>query len=362
MKVAFLNPCFWPEVRRGSERMIRELSDELLGHGHQPRLITSHPGTPTRTVEEGLEITRNWRPPPTPQMLGRHGFEPYITHAPLTYLSLRAGDDDVTQAHAIPDGLAAARHTRRTGTPSVLAFMGVPDPADLATFRLGEGWRRKAVARCTAVTALSRCAGDAFRRHLGIEARVIEPGVNLAAFPLGTERTPEPSIFCGADLAEPRKRVSLLVDALPELRREHPGTTLVLSRPRHPEAARTVEGVEGVRLVDVDDRTELAREYGQCWVSALPSVGEAFGLVLLEAMACGTPVVGSDGLGIPEVVDRPEVGRLFSGEDPTPALLEAIELAGDAGTRQACRARAEELSTERCAERYLKLYEELLAA
>ena len=92
-------------------------------------------------------------------------------------------------------------------------------------------------------------------------------------------------------------------------------------------ADRTLEGVEGVELVDVDDRAELARVYGRSWVSALPSVGEAFGLVLLEAMACGTPVVGSDVLGIPEVVDRPEVGRLFSGDDPAQALLEAIELA-----------------------------------
>jgi glycosyltransferase involved in cell wall biosynthesis len=342
--------------------MIRELSDELIERGHSPRLITSHPGPPSRTVEDGLDVTRNWRPPPAPATLARHRFDPYVTHAPLSYLSLRGGDDDVAQAHGVIDALAAARHTRLTGVPSVLAFMGVPDRADLETFRLGEGLRRKAVARCSAVTALSKVAGEAFRRNLGIEARVIEPGVNLQAFPLADERTPEPTIFCGADLAEPRKRASLLVEALPRLRHEHPGTTLLLSRPRDPAAARAVEDVDGVELIDVDDRAELARVYGRSWVSALPSVGEAFGLVLLEAMACGTPVVGSDALGIPEVVDRPEVGRLFSGDDPTQALLEAIELAGDPATREACRARAAELSTGRCAERYVELYKELLAA
>ncbi len=357
LKVAFLNPCYWPEVRRGSERMIRELSDELLARGHHPRLVTSHPGPGTRTVEDGLEVIRHRRPPPSPERLRRHGFEDYVTHAPLSYLSLRRGSDDVVQAHAVTDALAAARHTRRTGTPSVFAYMGVPDRPDLEARRLGELWRRQAVAGCTAVTALSRVARDAFRRDLGIEARLIEPGVNLDAFPLATERTPEPTIFCAADPGEPRKRVSLLVEAMPRVRREHPGATLVVSRTRD----RTLEGVEGVELVDVDDRADLARVYGRSWVSALPSLGEAFGLVLLEAMACGTPVVGSDVLGIPEVVDRPEVGRLFSGEDPAQALLEAIELAGDPATRQACRARAEELSTERCAARYLELYEELLA-
>ena len=364
LRVAFLNPCFWPEVRRGSERMIRELSDELLGRGHSPRLITSHPGRPTRSIEDGLEITRNWRPPPSPRWLLEHGFEDYITHAPLSYLSLRGGSDDVVQAHFVTDALAAASHTRRTGRPSVYAFMGVPDLVGISSRRLQEGWTRRAAAGCTAVTALSRCAGEAFRRHLGIEARVIEPGVNLRAFPLGEQRTPEPTVFCGADLGEPRKRVALLVDTIARVRREHPGATLLLSRPREPKAARTVEGVEGVELIDVDDRPALARAYAKSWVSALPSVGEAFGLVLLEAMACGTPVVGSDVLGIPEVVDRPEVGRIFDaddGDDLVRALLEAIELAEDPGTRAACRARAEELSTERCADRYVELYEELLA-
>ena len=98
-------------------------------------------------------------------------------------------------------------------------------------------------------------------------------------------------------------------------------------------------------LADLDDRAALSRAYATAWVTVLPSRDEAFGLVLAESLACGTPVVGSNDGGIPEIVDRPEIGRLFDGDEPAGlarALLEVLELAGDPGTIAACRERAGE--------------------
>ena len=99
--------------------------------------------------------------------------------------------------------------------------------------------------------------------------------------------------------------------------------------------------------------------YRRAWVSALPSVGDSFGLVLAEALACGTPVVGSRHGALPELVDRPEIGRLFSSDDPhavAEALLEGLELAEDPATPAACRARAQDFSRERSTDAYLRLY------
>lgn len=365
LRVALLSPCYWPECRRGTERFTRELADGLLARDQRPRLITSHPGLPRRSVEDGLEVLRLPRPPDG--RLLRRGYEPYLTHLPLSYGALRAGRDDVAHAMYPADALAAARWRRRTGRPAILSFMGIPDRRGLRQFRGRLEVLLRALEGCDAVVALSAHAADAFQYWLGYEPRVIAPGVDLRAFQLGPGRAAEPTIICTAAAEEPRKHVGLLIEAFALLRRELPSARLVLSRPRDLKQLRA-SGIDvdaaGVAWESLDDTRTLAAAYADAWVAALPSVAEAFGLVLLEALACGTPVVGYRDGGIPELIDDARVGRLFDrleADALAGALLEAIELAGDPETAAACRAHAERYSTDLCAERYLALYEELLS-
>jgi glycosyltransferase involved in cell wall biosynthesis len=339
--------------------MARELADDLLARGHSARLVTSHPGPTSRDVEDGLPITRYRRPPE--RWLRRRGWLEYLTHVPFTARDLATGSDDVVQPFHAADAQAAAWLTRRRGTPSVFSYMGIPTREGLVDRRGRLALTLRAARECTVTTVLSQAAADHFTRWLDVETRVIPPGVNLAAFSPGGDRHERPTIFCGADLTEPRKRVDLLLEAFREVRRRLPAARLVLSRPA---SAGALPAGDGVELADVDDRSALAAAYRDAWVAALPSLGEAFGLVLVEAMACGTPVVGTDDGAIPEIVDRLEVGRLFRHDDTASlaeALLEALELAEDPGTRDACRARAQDFSIERCGQAYEALYRELLA-
>lgn len=360
MHVALLNPVYWPEVRRGSERFARDLADALLAHGHDVRLITTHPELRrTVAIEDGLEVVR-W-PRAMDGRLRRRLFEDHLVHSPTAFAELRRNPPDVAHALHATGAVAAARLRARTGTPAVFSYMGVPHRKALVNRRMRLDLTLRGVRGANAVVALSQHAAEAFDRWLGVrDVRVIAPGVDVHAFsPDPAARAAEPTILCAADLAEPRKRVALLVEAFALVRRERPTARLVLSRPRRDVPLPTGPGIE---VRDLDRREALVAANREAWVAALPSVGEAFGLVLAEALACGTPVVASDREALPEVAGDPATGRLFGGDDPEPlarALLDALDLSQDPATAAACRERAMGWSAEACSAAYMRLYAEL---
>ena len=112
---------------------------------------------------------------------------------------------------------------------------------------------------------------------------------------------------------------------------------------------------------------DLPAVYGRASASVLSSLDEPFGMVLLESMATGTPVVGTRHGGIPEVI-RDGVGRLF---DPGPvdngspsnvdglveALQEVLDLSSQEGTPDRCRQHVEQFTWAVIGRRHEELYE-----
>jgi glycosyltransferase involved in cell wall biosynthesis len=376
-RVALLNFAFWPEVQRGSERIVHDLAVDLVARGHRPRLITSHRGPSQTTTEDGFEIVRNRRPPEAPLRLRR--FQDNLTHVPLSYLTLQRGDDELAHAFFQTDALASVAWGRKNDRPSVFSYMGIPSRAT-ATYKRG---RMKIIEHVIdnsdAVVGLSKTACDALWRWWGVEARLIYPGVDLSAFGIGAAggssatggsgaaggsraesangaRADVPTIACAASPDDERKRVPLLVEAFARVRKQRPQARLVLMRPTSPRLEQQLAG-DGVEFFDPSP-TAVADVFANAWVSALPSKEEAFGLVVVESLATGTPVVAANEAGPAEILDGEGLGVLF--DEPTPeavatALLEALEIEGDAA-----RTRAADFTSERCAVEHEKLYEELL--
>jgi glycosyltransferase involved in cell wall biosynthesis len=88
---------------------------------------------------------------------------------------------------------------------------------------------------------------------------------------------------------------------------------------------------------------EVPDRYRSASVTVLPAENEAFGLVLVESLACGTPVVCTPAGGMPEILGDSGVGRVarsFEPEDIAVAIRECLELAGDPATAHRCVERA----------------------
>ncbi len=360
MRVALVHPVFWPEVRRGSERVVHEVGAGLAARGHEVTLITTHPGRRSETAEDGIRVIRGRRPPPVP---GLGLYELYLETAPLAVSELLQGGYDVAHAFHLSSALAAVAARRLGGPPVIYSFHGIPTRRFLVARRRRIWMLRRAIAGSESTTVLSEAAARPFRRYLQHHPEVLPAGVNTGRFRPGPARDPRPTVFCASAVSDPRKRVGTLLEAFTELRASIPDAQLLLSEeagaPGRPELP------EGAEWIPVDGAPDLAAAYARAWVTALPSTEEAQGLVLLESLACGTPCVAADSGAPPEILgDSGETGLLFKPHEPAGlarALRGALDLAAAPQTAAACRSRAEDFSWERLLPEHEAVYERAVA-
>jgi glycosyltransferase involved in cell wall biosynthesis len=199
----------------------------------------------------------------------------------------------------------------------------------------------------------------------------IYDGVDIDAFHMGNGRETEPGALLFVGNAEDyNKGVVYAIRALAMLPTDAARLYIVggpsgEQRVAPREAQRLGVG-DRVTIVGRVSQDELARWYGRAQILVSPSLYEGFGLPAAEAMACGTPVVASDGGALPEVVADGETGRIVPAGDAG-ALADALgELLADpkrciemgtAGYRRV----VDRFTWPRTAERTEALYDEVLA-
>jgi len=196
--------------------------------------------------------------------------------------------------------------------------------------------RRKALRRADLVLAPSSDTARKLTEVQGVRAEnirrlpwPIDPDfLNLADLPDGL---PRPSQFpqgrvvlsVGRWAASERyKGADLLVHAVSELAREFPDLHLVLvgegdDLPRLKKLALAANTRDNIHFISGLSRYELAACYAACDIFALPSTGEGFGLVFLEAMAFQKPIIGTPFGGIPDIVEDGITGILVEPENPS---------------------------------------------
>ena len=361
MRIALVNPTYWPEVRRGTERLVHDLALALTRAGHEVTVLTSHPARRSTATEDGFRVLRSRRAP-SGHLAGR-GFEHHLLNGPVQVAHLLGGRYDVVHAFQIADAWAAV-HARRVlgGPPVVFSLHGIPTAQSLRSRRYRVPMLRRVIAWASAVTVLSAAAAEPLRRHLGVDPRILPGAIFCEDFAVETERAEAPTLVCAASLADPRKRGGLLLRAFADLRERRPDARLLLAGGGDPFAAGADPSLSAAaERITVDRSDDLARAYASAWASVLPSVEEAFGLVLVESLAAGTPVVAARSGAGPEVLRGDTPAVLFEPDDEHAlerALDEGLALAHRPGVREACRAAARAWDWSAVLPLYEALYEE----
>lgn len=324
------------------------------GRGPDGRPKSRFPEIPTSETRHGIDVHH-------PRFLAVPGIgmatNPCALHRAarraLARMTAEGFVFDAIDAHYLyPDGVAAVRLAREHGVPVVLTARG-SDTSQLPHYRIPGRLIRAAIAQADALIAVSAALKEGLVA-LGAapeKVTVLRNGVDLDVFRPAPDRAAAraelgldgPTLLSVGLLIE-RKRHHLTIEALTHL----PGHTLLIAG-EGPERS-ALEALAGrlgvddrVRLIGPVPHARLPRYYTAADVTVLASSREGWANVLLESMACGTPVVATPAWGSREAVAAPEAGLVI--DEATPEALAA-------GIRQILAGPADRAATRAYAERF----------
>lgn len=306
------------DVPGGVQFHVRDLAEHFIGLGHDVSVIApadDDDGDGSRPAY----LTSCGRAVP----VRYNGSVARLTFGPVTNARvnrwLDEGDFDVIHIHE-----------PMTPSASVIALWGASVPV-VATFHtsnvrsramhVAHPLLRPSMEKVRARIAVSEEARRTVRRHLRADSYVIPNGVDVQRFAAAARDprwvgTPEaPTLAFLGRIDEPRKGLDVLLEALPALTRRWPGLRVIVAGPGdvgHVDAALlrpVADRVEFLGLVSEEDKASLLASVDL--YIAPHTGGESFGIVLVEAMAAGAPVVASDLTAFVQVLGDRAAGVTF---------------------------------------------------
>jgi phosphatidylinositol alpha-mannosyltransferase len=380
LSVCLVSAAYLPYPSGVSEH-VAHLAAELLRAGHRVDVLTTrHEGDPAPSSAGALAPSSAGEIPVTRvgRALAIRGNGSYAT-LPVGFslprevrAHLEETGPDVVHCHGFMFPEIAHWALRSSRGANVVSLMSAGFPSSRVAGLVYRTAFHGTVRRIAGTIALSEWAAECHRELLPGPFDIVPSGVDLARFrpdlaPLPDGVTGPVILFVGR--LDARKGARVLLNAMPAVLDDHPESTLVMvgSGPQMDDCVRLAAQLgiaERVRFEGRVTRADLPRYYAGATVFVSPATsGESFGIVLLEALAAGTPVVASAIRGYDEVVRAGE-GLLVPPGQPSVLAAAIARLLSTPDLRaQLARAgsrRAGEFAWPTIARRTVRVYERAL--
>lgn len=367
MKIALVSP-YDIAVPGGVNTHIAHLAREFRAYGHTVRVIA--PG-PRPALDPDTIVLGRTLPIPSGGSLAHVTITPWL--GPRVRRLLAWERFDVIHLHE-PLISSLTLEVLRGAQTTIVATFHAAHEGGSKLYALFRPLLAPLVARLDARIAVSPAAARLAGRYFPCAYTIVPNGIDAARFaapqpwPRGLPRGPY-LLFVGR--LEPRKGVPYLLRAYARLVPSFPDLRLVVvgtGRQRARCAAWVAaHGLTDVHFAGYVPDAALPAYYQHAAVFCAPNTGnESFGIVLLEAMAAGCPVVASDIEGFRTVLTHEVDGLLVPPRDPEAMAAAVARLLTDCRLRRSLiargRARATQFAWPRIAETILALYARAAAA
>ncbi|GAA4665554.1 glycosyltransferase family 4 protein [Streptomyces chumphonensis] len=328
MRIGIVCPYSW-DVPGGVQFHIRDLAEHLIRLGHDVSVLApadDETPLPSYVVSAGRAV-----PVPYNGSVARLNFG--LLSAARVRRWLADGDFEVLHIHepAAPSLALLACWAARGPIVGTFHTSNPRSRAMIAAYPI----LQPALEKISARIAVSEYARRTLVEHLGGDAVVIPNGVDVGFF-ADAEPAPEwqgDTIGFIGRIDEPRKGLPVLMRALPAILEARPQTRLLVAgRGDEKEAVAPLpaamrERVEFLGMVSDEDKARLLRSVD---VYVAPNTGgESFGIILVEAMSAGAPVLASDLDAFVQVLDGGRAGEVFANEDAEALAAAAVRLLAD---------------------------------
>lgn len=346
--------------------VIHHLARSLTRMGHQISVLAPKVRGKDNHIEEDYKVYRYSKPSSK-----RFGVRQLLI--PLLWRKLKDGFEILHCHSAYPQGYAAASFKKLTGIPLIIT----PHGGDiLKNERIRQHPKldkriTKSLKEADLVTAISQAFEEEIK-EAGIpreKIRLIPNGINLEEFQInGIFQWKKPYIMTMGRLRE-KKGFDVLIRAFFKVKESFPWVDLLIAGQGRDEEflislIKELKLGDSVHLIGTVQGEEKVRKLKGSLFFVCPSRREPFGIVNIEALACGKPVIGTHVGGIPDVIKEGENGFLIMPEDPQALAQAMIRLLSFPKLIETFGKRAEEMAKAYdwtdVAKRYERVYEEVL--